>query len=133
MQKIIRRLIISNSDSYIACSTKSVEKLIVWNAKKSKIKKVLLTADISKFVIDKKEEVQRKEKCPNLLYVGSIMDRKGIDLLIQALVYVDVEFHLKLIASGDPLYIEEIKCLAREKWIIRKAGVYSIYRRRTIN
>lgn len=116
-QKILRHLILRNSDFCIACSSKSREKLIKWNVPKEKIKVILLTSDITKY-----KESRNNRKIMNdyrILYVGSIEKRKGIDLLIKAMKNVPDTGNLtiSIVGNGDAAYIDAILELIKKEKI----------------
>lgn len=94
-QKILRKIIINNSDGYIASSTKAKEKLLSWGAEESKINVALLTTDVEKYSYIKKDRVPGR-----ILYVGSMIRRKGLDNLITALGCVDCDFELHIVGNG---------------------------------
>ena len=118
MQKLLRKLIIFNSDFYVACSSKSKEKLIAWGASEDKIRTILLTSDVEKYF--KRNRRHKKEKVKYLLYVGSIEYGKGIDLMIHALKHIEDNVMLSLVGSGKKEYIDSIKMLAREEGVFEK-------------
>lgn len=94
VQKILRKLIINNSDSYIASSSKTKEAQIKYGAKEEKIYISYLTVDIHKYLYE------RKVYNNNLLYVGSLIKRKGVDLLLNALKNVKSDYNLIIIGEG---------------------------------
>ena len=111
LQKILRYIILKNSDYFVACSSKSKEKLLKWKVPEEKIQTILLTTDITKY----KETRGARELTDKytLLYVGSLEPRKGIDLLIQALKYLNISDNilLKLVGNGSEEYIRQMKAL----------------------
>ena len=95
MQMLARKIIIKNADAYIASSLKAKEKLIAWGAAEKEIFTSLLTVDISQY------GNLKREVCPGrILYVGSMIKRKGLDLLIKALPYLCTEFNLHIVGNG---------------------------------
>ena len=94
-QKLTRKLIIPHSDAAIASSTKAKEKLIKWGIKEDKVFISLLTTDM-----DQWKGIQRKTVSGRILYVGSMIERKGIDLLIDALKQVSCDFTLHIVGNG---------------------------------
>lgn len=95
VQKLVRKIIISHADAYIASSTKAREKLLQWGASPQKIFMSLLTVDITKFQFCEKHENQHI-----LLFVGSIIPRKGLDLLLRALPKLHQPFQLLIVGDG---------------------------------
>lgn len=55
-----------------------------------------------------------------LLYVGSMVKRKGLDLLLEALKYVKQEFQLRIVGNGNESEIAEIRQLAEKNGIENK-------------
>ena len=51
--------------------------------------------------------------CGQLLYVGSMVKRKGLDLLIDALKFVKQDFRLRIVGNGNEYEISEIRRLAQ--------------------
>jgi len=54
-----------------------------------------LTVDLVKYQISR-----INTKCNEILYVGSLIKRKGIDLLLNALSKVEMPYHLSIIGNG---------------------------------
>ncbi len=115
MQMLARKIIIKNSDAYIASSLKAKEKLIAWGAGEKEIFTSLLTVDISQY------GNLKREVCPGrILYVGSMIKRKGLDLLIKALPYLCTEFNLHIVGDGTKDEISSLKKIAKEKKVYDK-------------
>ena len=55
-----------------------------------------------------------------LLYVGSMVKRKGLDLLIEALKYVNSDYELRIVGGGSKDEIDSIKHLAQKNGILEK-------------
>ena len=102
IQKLCRKYIIKHADAFLASSTLSKEKIISYGADSSKIFVSLLTVDINKYSF-KREMLEPKE----ILYVGSLIQRKGLDLLFDALRHVHHPFHLSVI--GDGIELDNLK------------------------
>lgn len=114
-QKLTRKIICGNADVCIASSTKSKEKLLAWGVPEEKISVSLLTVDISKF-----RKVEREPVPGRILYVGSMIPRKGLDLLMDALKYVDHDFVLHIVGNGTEEEINKLKEAAEENGIADK-------------
>lgn len=112
IQRFTRKIITRNADSCIASSTKAKEKLLTWGVKEEAIFISLLTVDITQYI--KMKKIFGKNK---LLYVGSMIKRKGLDLLIDALPYIDTEYELRIVGNGSK---EEIDALSKQA---KKLGV----------
>ena len=95
IKKLLRYVVIKGADLCIASSTKSMELQMHYGAKKEKIVIAYLTVDIDKYNY-KREEYGAE----NILYVGSLIYRKGLDLLIEALPLVEKQFKLTIVGNG---------------------------------
>ena len=115
IQKLARKVIIKNADAFIASSSKAKEKLMAWGASEKEIFTSLLTVDVSQF------EKMEKEVCPGrILYVGSMIKRKGLDLLIKALSYLDIEYNLRIVGNGTEDEISFLKKIAKKNNVYDK-------------
>lgn len=95
IKKLLRYVVIKGADLCIASSTKSMELQMHYGAKKENIVIAYLTVDIDKY------DYKREEYgCENMLYVGSLIYRKGLDLLIEALPLVEKQFKLTIVGNG---------------------------------
>lgn len=115
VQKLSRKLIIPHADASIASSTKAKEKLLAWGAKKESIFESLLTVDTTPFL--------KADKCfggNRILYVGSMIPRKGVDLLFNAMKYVDADYELRIVGNGTAEEIEALKMQAKNLGIENK-------------
>ena len=110
VQRASRKIICGSADACIASSTKAQEKLVSWGVAREKIFKSFLTVDISPY-----RDIPRKPVPGQLLYVGSMVKRKGLDLLISAMPYVKSPVTLHIVGNGTPEEIAELKQLAQEK------------------
>lgn len=61
-----------------------------------------------------------KEESKKLLYVGSLIKRKGLDLLIESLKYVDSDYELRIVGDGSESEVENIKQLAQKNGVLDK-------------
>ena len=109
LQKISRKLITQNADACIASSSKAKEKLMRWSVPEEKIFISLLTVDITKI-----RKTEHKPESGRLLYVGSMIQRKGLDLLLKALLYVVNDYLLHIVGNGNEKQIEELKKIAKD-------------------
>ena len=91
-----RRLIIPRADMCIASSTKSKELQMHYGAREERIIIAFLTVDVDYFRIEREEYHSYK-----LLYIGSIIERKGIDLLLKALSLVKKDYTLTIVGDGE--------------------------------
>ena len=104
VQKITRKYIISKCDAAIASSTKAKEKLLSWGISEKKVFLSLLTVDIEPYI-----NIHRVPVSGRLLYVGSMIQRKGLDLLISALKYVNCQYELRIVGNGSEEEIRRLK------------------------
>lgn len=95
IKKLLRYVVIKGANLCIASSTKSMELQLNYGAKRENIVIAYLTVDIDKY--DYKREEYGDE---NILYVGSLIYRKGLDLLIEALPLVKHQFKLTIVGNG---------------------------------
>ena len=112
VQKLTRKIICSNADACIASSTKAKEKLLAWGVPEEQIFISLLTVDISKY-----RGLVRKPVPGRILYVGSMIPRKGLDLLLDALKYVTVPFELRIVGNGTQEEIAGLNAIAQTNGI----------------
>lgn len=96
VQKFLRKYIIKNASSYIASSTKSKEAQIFYGAREERCHISYLAVDVEKYI--QKPKGQGKGK---ILCVGSLIERKGVDLLMKALAKADCDFSLYLAGEGE--------------------------------
>lgn len=108
LQKLSRKIISNYSDAFIASSTKSKEKLLSWNISASKIFISYLTEDLSKY-LNLKINSQKNV----ILYVGSICERKGLDLLFKSLSHINLRYELHIVGNGNKNDISQLKELAQ--------------------
>lgn len=95
VQKFLRRFVVSSADSYIGSSTKSKEAQIYYGADESKCHISYLAVDVEKYI--QKPQALGAGK---ILCVGSLIERKGVDLLLDALAKVKCNYSLYLAGEG---------------------------------
>lgn len=113
LQKISRKFIMRNADAFIASSTKAKEKIESYHVGKN-IYVSYLTVDVDKYFYEKVTNIVQGQ----LIFVGSLIERKGVDLLFKALAKVKVDYYLRIVGSG-PLE-QELKELAKRLDIDKK-------------
>lgn len=96
VQKFLRKLVVSKADAFIASSTKSKEAQIFYGADEKKCHISYLAVDVEKYI----QEPQGKGE-GKILCVGSLIERKGVDLLLQALAKVESDYSLYLAGDGE--------------------------------
>lgn len=101
IQQLSRKYIMANSNVFIASSTRAKEKIEAYT-KKKKIYISYLSEDLEYYLQDK---INNHGK--TILYVGSLIERKGVDLLINAIAKMKTQCELNIAGNG-PL-LEELK------------------------
>ncbi len=96
LQRLSRHFVIKGAKAFIASSTRAKEAQIAYGAEPDAVFLSSLTVDIHKYLYER-QTCQAKK----LLYVGSLSERKGIDLLFHALTYVKKTYHLTLVGNGE--------------------------------
>ena len=110
VQKYSRSYITKHADGFIACSTKAKEKLMAWGINEEDIETALLTVDISSYLNSPYTPVTGR-----ILYVGSLAERKGLDLLVQALPLIRQKFELHIVGASECGEKEKLKELLKTK------------------
>lgn len=113
-QKLQRMHVIRNAAAYIASSKKSKEVQLKYGAEEGKIWISTLTVDTKKYLIEK-----RKTDVPTIIFVGSLIERKGFDLLLKALSQTG-NMPYKLIVAGDGVEKEHYIDLANSYGILNR-------------
>ena len=98
LQRKFRKYVIKRAAGFISSSTATMEHQVSFGAKRELCHKSLLTVDIEKY-LRKKPENYRPGK--TLLYVGSLIGRKGLDLLMPALACTSSEIKLVIVGEGS--------------------------------
>lgn len=113
LQKWSRKYIVKRADWFIASSQKSKENQIYLGANPEKISVSLLTENIDPYlkVLEERSkqiadsvgagESGNRKNVPVFLYVGSLIGRKGIDLLFDAIEKSTSDFKVWLVGSGS--------------------------------
>lgn len=87
---------VSKASAYIASSTKSKEAQIFYGADERKCQISFLAVDVEKYI-----QEPRGKGLGKILCVGSLIERKGVDLLLHALTNVESNYELYLAGGGD--------------------------------
>lgn len=106
LQRKLRHIICRGSNALISSSTRTKEAQIKYGAK-SKIFISYLTIDIHKYMICKNEWNN-----DNIICVGSLIERKGVDLLFNAIKNVRHHYVINIVGSGDEL--NRLKNIAKD-------------------
>lgn len=101
VQRLSRKYIIRRAAAFIASSTASKEAQIAYGADPKKCFVSYLTVDIHKYLFDKYGSGEQKKPGTQLLYVGSLIQRKGLDLLLPALAKTRKEIRLVIVGEGQ--------------------------------
>lgn len=94
LQKLARKYIMRNSHSFIASSTRAKEKIEYYSVSQP-IYVSYLTVDISKY-----QAYKNKSDRKRFIYVGSLIERKGLDLLFQAIAQMKNDCVLQVVGTG---------------------------------
>lgn len=97
LQRQFRKYVIKRAAGFISSSTATMEHQISFGAKRELCHKSLLTVDIEKYLRKKPAEYRPGN---TLLYVGSLIGRKGLDLLMPALACTSPEIKLVIVGEG---------------------------------
>lgn len=98
LQKRLRRYVVGHASAYIASSTKSKEAQLVYGADPGRCFISFLTVDLEKYMVQKTDGGTGGVK--QILCVGSLIERKGADLLLKAVKGVEEDYILALAGSG---------------------------------
>lgn len=98
LQRYFRKYVIRRAAGYISSSTATMEHQISFGAKMELCHKSLLTVDIEKYLRKKPKDYTLRKA---LLYVGSLIGRKGLDLLLPAFAMTDAKIRLVIVGEGS--------------------------------
>lgn len=96
VQRLSRNYIIKRAAAFVASSTASREAQIAYGADPAKCFLSYLTVDITKYLA-KKEHYDARQ----LIYVGSLIERKGLDLLLPAFAKASDDLRLVIVGEGQ--------------------------------
>ena len=96
VQRLSRSYIIKRAAAFVASSTASKQAQIAYGADEKKCFLSYLTVDIQKYLREKEDYSGRE-----LLYVGSLIQRKGLDLLLPALAKTPQNIRLWIVGEGQ--------------------------------
>lgn len=96
VQRMSRSYIIKRAAAFVASSTASMEAQVAYGANPDKCFLSYLTVDIKKYLAEK-ESYDAKQ----LIYVGSLIQRKGLDLLLPALAKTSPDIRLVIVGEGQ--------------------------------
>lgn len=95
LQRFNRKYIIRRADAFIGSSTASRETQIAYGADEKKCFVSFLTVDLDKYIRPKTQYSNRQ-----LVTVGGLILRKGVDLLLDALAMTDESITLLVVGDG---------------------------------
>ncbi len=96
VQRLSRRYIIKRASAFVASSTASREAQTAYGADPKKCFLSYLTVDIEKYLAKKDSYGARQ-----MIYVGSLIQRKGLDLLLPALAETAEDIRLVIVGEGQ--------------------------------
>ncbi len=108
IQRMSRKYIIKRAAAFVASSTASRDNQLAYGADEKRCFLSYLTVDIRKYLMVKESYHSR-----NLIYVGSLIQRKGLDLLFPALAQTSDDIHLIIVGEGPekPFLLEQAQKL----------------------
>lgn len=120
VQRMSRSYIIKRAAAFVASSTASKKTQIAYGADEKKCFVSYLTVDINKYLREKSSYGGKQ-----LLYVGSLIQRKGLDLLLPALARTSDDIVLVIVGEGQEkeLLMEQAKELGIAERIVFKGYV----------
>lgn len=113
VQRMLRKYIIHNAKACLASSTKAKEAQLFYGAAPDSCFISFLTVDLEKYKV-----VEAKRDNGRIFCVGSLIKRKGIDLLFKALQGIEKEYTLALAGSGPE--VENLKNLVKDLGIEKR-------------
>lgn len=96
VQRLSRSYIVKRASAFVASSTASKEAQIAYGADTEKCFVSYLTVDINKYLA-KKDSYEARQ----MIYVGSLIQRKGLDLLMPALAQAADDIRLIIVGEGQ--------------------------------
>lgn len=96
VQLLSRKFVVSRADAFIGSSTKSKEAQIYYGADEKKCHISYLAVDVEKYI-----QKPQGKGTGKILCVGSLIERKGVDLLLSALALTENKFELYLAGGGE--------------------------------
>ena len=96
VQRLSRKYIIKRAAAFIASSTASKEAQIAYGADPEKCFISYLTVSIDKYLMEKTDYSKKQ-----MIYVGSMIQRKGLDLLLPALAQTSEDIRLVIVGEGQ--------------------------------
>lgn len=113
VQRLSRNYIIKRAAAFIASSTASREAQIAYGADERKCFISYLTVDIQKYLYERKPDSMHHAENKTglqLLYVGSLIQRKGLDLLLPAIAKTPQDVRLWIVGEGQEKDLLQKQC-----------------------
>ena len=107
IQICTRRYISQKADAFIVSGIKAKEKLLSWGVDERRIFTALLTVDVNPYL-----RIHRSGTRNIILYVGSLTERKGLDLLINALPLIQSDYIVHIVGNGSEENRKKLQKLA---------------------
>ena len=108
LQKMLRRLMIKHASAFLASSTESKKNQMMYGAPEEKIYLSFLTVDTQKLYFEREQYHSKK-----LLYVGRLVEIKGVDLLLKAFAKVKT-VGVTLVIVGDGAEEESLRDIVKQ-------------------
>lgn len=113
IQKFLRKYVVSHASAYLSSSTKAREAQMAYGAEPEGCFISFLTVDIEKYKIQQEGRQQGRILC-----AGSLIERKGVDLLLKALQRIEDDYTLVLAGAGPEE--ERLRRLVKELGIEKR-------------
>ena len=113
IQRMLRKYVVHHAQAFLASSSKAKEAQLFYGADPKSCFISFLTVDLEKYRVESSERENGRILC-----VGSLIERKGVDLLLRALQ--GIEENYRLVLAGAGIEEENLKKLAKELKIERK-------------
>ncbi|MFP4403813.1 MAG: glycosyltransferase family 4 protein [Candidatus Woesearchaeota archaeon] len=122
--EILGRRVISKADLVCCISKAGVKFVKKLGAKKTKVISNGISKDYEKLSKTQLESLKKNfdSKKKNIVFVGRVVEAKGVRELITALSEIDYDYHFHLIGDGN--YLKECKLLAKELKILKNITFY---------
>lgn len=112
LQRLSRKYIFKRADAFIGSSHAARDNQLSYGADEGHCHISMLTVDLDKYYVNDRTGYSDK-----LLYVGSLIERKGVDLLIRALAACENK-RVSLVIVGDGREKDSLVGLAKELGVL---------------
>lgn len=114
-QKISRKYIVKRATEFIGSSNATIANQIKMGANPERCHLSLLTVDLDKYILEGEKSYSNRIIC-----VGSLIERKGVDLLLNALALTKEDIVLDIV--GDGIERENLMALSEKLGIENKVN-----------